>query len=227
MASYTILSVGGSIIIPPGGFDIDFLKKFRDLILAEVKNGEKFILVIGGGATARTYQKAAAAFGQASEEDLDWVGIKATTLNAELARVLFGPDAYEEVAIDPTKKIKTSKPVIIAAGWKPGCSTDKDAVLLAKTYGAKEIFNLSNVDYIYDSDPRKNKDAQKKERLSWREFRAIVGDRWVPGANVPFDPSAAKEAEKLKLRIGFVKGTDLGEVKKAISRQPFLGSVIE
>ena len=51
-----ILSVGGSIIIPKTGFDIDFLKKFRRMILNRVKKGEKFILVIGGGATCRVFK---------------------------------------------------------------------------------------------------------------------------------------------------------------------------
>ena len=48
MNKYKILSVGGSIIIPKTGFDISFLKKFRNLILTEIKKGNKFILVIGG-----------------------------------------------------------------------------------------------------------------------------------------------------------------------------------
>ena len=42
------------------------------------------------------------------------------------------------------KKVKTNRPIIVAAGYKPGCSTDYDAVLLAKTYSAKELFNFSN-----------------------------------------------------------------------------------
>jgi uridylate kinase len=57
-ASYKILSVGGSIVILQTGFDIEFLKKFHSLIMREVKAGGKFILVIGGGATARQYQAA-------------------------------------------------------------------------------------------------------------------------------------------------------------------------
>jgi uridylate kinase len=48
-----IISVGGSIVIPKTGFDIPFLKKFRQLIINEVKRGSRFILVIGGGATGR------------------------------------------------------------------------------------------------------------------------------------------------------------------------------
>ncbi|MBI5729286.1 MAG: UMP kinase [Candidatus Magasanikbacteria bacterium] len=222
---YTILSVGGSIIIPKTGFDFTFLKAFRDLIVTEIKNGKQFILVIGGGATARQYQSSGSAF-NASAADLDWIGIKATALNAELVRVLFKEYAHESVITKPTKKVATTRPLIVAAGWEPGCSTDYDATLLAKTYGAKTLFNLSNVDYVYDSDPNKNPGAKKIERIGWADFRKIVGDKWTPGANVPFDPSAAKLAQKLKVTVGFIKGTDLGEVKKALSGGIFRGTVI-
>ncbi|MDO8499753.1 MAG: UMP kinase [bacterium] len=224
--NYKILSVGGSIIIPVGGFDIAFLKKFRDLIIAQVKAGQKFILVIGGGSTARVYQKAGKETVNLNNTNLDWLGIYCTHLNAEFVRLLFGDLAHKEVIKNPNKKITTKKPIIVAAGFEPGCSTDNDAVILAKTFGVKEIFNLSNVDYVYTGDPKTNQNAKKLDKVSWAEFRKIVGDKWVPGKNVPFDPVAAKRAEKLKLKVGFVKGTDLGELGKALSWQKFQGTVI-
>src|SRR3989338_11271035 len=225
--NYTILSVGGPIIIPKTGFDVEFLKKFRDLILEQVRLGKKFILVIGGGATARSYQETLKGCGVTQNEELDWMGIDATAINANFMRRLFGEAAYEKTVVKPTRMVKTDKPIIIAAGYKPGWSTDTDAVLWAKAYGAKEIFNLSNVDYVYDSDPNVNPSAQKFENLTWKRFRKIVGSKWVPGANVPFDPIAAKKAAKLGLKVGFVKGTSLPEVKLAITGQKFNGTVID
>lgn len=226
MADYKILSVGGSVIIPKTGFDIEFLKKFRDLILERVKLGEKFILVIGGGATCRQYQDALRECGVTDDLSLDWMGIESTYLNANFVRHLFSVTVYEKVTVKPNRMVKTDKPVIVAAGYKPGWSTDTDAVLAARAYGAKEIFNLSNVDYVYDSDPNVNPNAQKFENLSWKQFRKIVGNKWVPGANVPFDPIAAKKAAKLGLKVIFVKGSDLEEVKKALSDQIFRGTMI-
>lgn len=224
--SIKIISVGGSIIIPKTGFDIDFLKNFRQLILDAVKKGQKFILIIGGGATCRAYQDAAKQVVLMSSEELDLLGIKATVFNAEFVKFLFKGYAHPEVVVNPTKKIKTKSPVIIAAGWKPGCSTDTDAVLMANTYGAKELVNLSNIDYVYTSDPRLNPDAKKLESISWKELRKIIGDKWVPGANLPFDPIAARKAEKLKLTVKFAKGTDLAQVRRILSGEPHQGTVI-
>lgn len=227
LQDWKIISVGGSIIIPKIGFDIAFLKKFRTLIIRQVKKGQKFILVIGGGATCRAYQQAAKAVAGLSNYQLDWLGIKTTVVNAEFVKSIFGSNAHATVITNPGKKIKTNQPIIIAAGWKPGCSTDKDAVLLAKTYGATEVINLSNVDYVYSADPKKNKNAKKLPRLTWSEFRKIVGNQWRPGANVPFDPMAAKEAEKLGLTVKFARGTDLRAVAAAITGKSVIGTVIK
>ena len=225
-SGFNVISVGGSIIIPQTGFDSQFLKQFRDLIIKQDKSGKKFIMVIGGGATARQYQAAAKNVGIIDREELDYIGIAATVLNANFVKRLFGDLAYAEVVTNPTKKVKTSKPIIIAAGWKPGCSTDTDAVLMAKTYDAKAMYNLSNIDYVYTSDPKTNPTAEKIMTISWRDFRKIIGDEWNPGANLPFDPIAAKTAEKLKLTVGFVRGDNLVEVEQALSFGQFNGTTI-
>jgi uridylate kinase len=224
---YRIISVGGSIIIPPEGFNVEFLKKFRELILERVKMGEKFILVIGGGSTCRKYQQAAKETADVSDTDLDWLGIYATHFNARFVGQLFNDLAESELIINPTKKIRSKKSILIAGGWKPGCSTDYDAVLLAKTYGAKELINLSNIDYIYDADPRQNPQANKMENLTWDELRQIVGDTWIPGANLPFDPVAAKTAQKLGLTVKFAKGTDLSSLKSVLDGKQYQGSLIK
>ncbi len=222
-----IISVGGSIIIPKTGFDLDYLKKFRKLILDEVKKGYKFVLVIGGGSTCRAYQEAAKGVVKMSDTDLDWLGIYTTHFNAEFVRLLFGDQAYAEVIKNPTKKIKNNKPIILAGGWVPGCSTDRDAVLLAKNFKAKEVINLSNFDFVYSADPKKDSNAKPYTKLSWVEMRKIVGDKWNPGANLPFDPMAVKEAQKFGLKVSFVSGADLVEVKKAVEGQPFQGTIVQ
>lgn len=224
---YRIISVGGSIIIPKTGFDLVFLKKFRDLILKQVKQGMKFLLVVGGGATCRQYQATLAHVADVTDDDLDWLGVYTTVFNAQFVRLLFKDVAYEKVVSDPTKKIKTNKSIIIISGWKPGWSTDNCATLLAKTYKAKELINLSNIDYVYDRDPMKFTNAKKIEDIDWFSFRKeIVGNMWNPGANAPFDPIASKEAEKLRLTVKMVKGTNLKEVENVLMGKKFKGTVI-
>ncbi|HRY36496.1 MAG TPA: UMP kinase [Candidatus Magasanikbacteria bacterium] len=225
MKKTIVISLGGSIIIPKTGFDPKFLRSFVKMILS-FKKDYKFILVCGGGNTARLYQGVAKNAGKLQTVDLDWIGIYSTRLNARLMQALFGKNAHFELVIDPTKTQKWTTQVMIAAGWKPGFSTDYDAVLLAKKYGADTVINLSNIDYVYDKDPRTNKDAKKLESVGWVEFQKIVGTKWVPGANVPFDPVATALARKNKMKVLFVKGDNLTEVKKAIGDKKIKGTVI-
>ncbi|HBU06880.1 MAG TPA: UMP kinase [Candidatus Magasanikbacteria bacterium] len=226
-SKYKIISVGGSIIIPKTGFDINFLKKFRELILARVKKGEKFILVIGGGATCRAYQEALAKTVKTSNENLDWLGIYTTIFNAQFVRLLFGDYAYEEVVSYPKEKVKTTKSIIVASGWKPNSSSDYDAVELTKAYGAGEVINLSNISHVYTKDPKKYKDAEKIEKISWKNFRKnIIGNIWKPGANAPFDPKASRIAEKAGLRVVVLDGNNLKEVEKVLKGEKFNGTII-
>lgn len=224
---YKILSIGGSIIIPKTGFDPVFLKQFRSFILSEIKKGERFILVIGGGATCRTYQQAARQVVPLTNDELDWIGIHTTIYNAEFVRMLFGDIAHADIVTNPTKKVRTQKPLIIAAGWKPGCSTDTDAVHLAKTYGAREVLNVSNIECVYDKDPNQFPDAKKIPSIDWKTFRRdIVGDTWSPGHSAPFDPVASRMAERLKLRVSIVNGMMIPQLRAAIHGRKFTGTII-
>ncbi|OGH64877.1 MAG: hypothetical protein A2821_00160 [Candidatus Magasanikbacteria bacterium RIFCSPHIGHO2_01_FULL_41_23] len=222
-----ILSVGGSIIIPQTGFNPDFLKKFRTLILKRVAQGEKFIIVTGGGSIARQYQNGARLLGKPTNSDLDWIGIQTTILNAHFMRVLFSGYSHDEIILNPHQKIKTTKPLIFAGGEKPGCSTDLDAVDFAHTYDAKDILNLSNIDYVFDKDPNKFSDAKRIEDMNWETFRRdVVGYTWDPGKNVPFDPTASTAAAKWKMTVSILNGNNLKEVAKAIDGKKFKGTRI-
>ncbi len=220
-----IISVGGSLIIP-AAVDSDFLKKFRELLLRHIQEGERFVIIAGGGKTARIYQEGLRNTIESSSTLLDWVGIYATHLNARLMHLLFSEVAYPSVIEDPTQPIEFTQKVLIAAGWKPGCSTDHDAVLLAKNLGAKKLINLSNIDYVYDKDPNKYPDAKKIEDVSWAEFRKIIPEKWDPGLNAPFDPVASKEAEALGLEVFIMNGKNLDNLDSAFRDKAFLGTRI-
>lgn len=226
MKKLIVLSLGGSIIIPPTGFNTEFLKNFRKLIIKEVKKGYRFIIVTGGGQTARAYQAAANSLSHMQPDDIDWIGIHATRLNAHFIRVILRDRAHPVVIRDFTVPHPWTESVLVASGWKPGWTTDYCAVKFAELYDAKTVVNLSNVSHIYDSDPKKNPKAKKLQNISWKEIRKMVGNKHVPGANVPFDPIASKEGEKLGLIVIFAKGTDLEQVENAIEGREVVGTVI-
>ena len=198
-----VLSLGGSLIVPDK-IDVKFLKNFKKTILNFTAKKNKVIIICGGGKTCRIYQNECKKISTTSNKELDLLGIKATMLNAQLVKAIFGDKAI--LIGDPEKKIKTNKKIIIGAGWLPGYSSDMDAVLVAKNFKAKTLINLSNVQYIYNKDPNKFKDAKKIKQTTWKNFQKIVGTKWIPGKNTPFDPIATKLATKLKLKLLFMNG---------------------
>lgn len=221
-----IVSLGGSVIVPDE-VDTVFLKKFRRVILDFIKNGGRAVIVAGGGGTNKKYNAAAQKIEKIKNVDLDWLGIAVTRLNAELIRVIFGNAAYGKVVINPTEKIKTNKKIIIAAGWLPGCSSDKDAILWAKNFGAKKVVNLSNIDYVYDKDPKKFKNAKPLKNLEWAEYRKMVGSKWIPRMHAPFDPIASQSAEKWGMEVVIMKANYLDNFNDFLKGREFKGSVIK
>lgn len=224
-----IISVGGSLIVPNGGIDTAFLKNLNTFIRREVKKGWRFFLVIGGGNTTRHYQDAGKdVIGDITKEDVDWIGIHATRLNAHLIRTIFTDIAHPRIIENYDHKLVNWKePLVIGAGWKPGWSTDFDAVVLARDYNGKLIINLSNVYFVHDKDPRKHKNTRKIKHLSWAEMEKIVGPKWRPGMNAPFDPVATALAKKLGLKVVVTNGRDFSNLVNILEGRKFKGTLIE
>jgi len=210
----------------PNEVDTKFLKQFRALIIGQIKKGHRFILITGGGKTCRNYQAALKLVASPKPLDLDWLGIYSTRFNAQLVRLMFGKLAHQKVVENPNEKVKFQEKILVAGGWIPGRSTDDDAVRLAKTYNSKTIVNLSNIDYVYDKDPKKFKNAKKFEQMSWTDYLRLAGKKWQPGANYPFDPVAAKFAKQHQQKVIIVNGKNLKNLEKILSSKPFIGTTI-
>jgi uridylate kinase len=228
----TVISLGGSIVAPDAvdeGFLKDFVALIRELLNADAE--QRFIFVVGGGGPARVYQRAyreiSAGTGiHAFDAEADWIGVMATRLNAQLVRALMGEWCSQDVVTDPTQAADMTGRVLVAAGWKPGFSSDNDAVLLAERFRADTVINLSNIEQVYTDDPKKNPRAKPLDAVSWADFRVLVGDEWVPGKNVPFDPVASRRAGELGLKVICAAGRDLENLKKILRGEPFRGTTI-
>ncbi len=234
-----VLSVGGSIIAPSEP-DVAFLDGFckmaKDWLVTN--NETRLILVAGGGGPARLYQNAFKKFFERQTDQVvygsiedrnsacDWLGIMATRLNAQLLKAGFGSLCQQAVVIDPTKVTDFTGRVLVAAGWKPGFSSDNDAVLLAERFNADTVVNLSNIEKVYTDDPRTNPDARPLDKISWADFRKMVGDEWVPGKNVPFDPIASKKAEQLGLTVICAAGKNIANIRNILDSKEYVGTTI-
>ncbi len=224
-----IISLGGSLLVPEN-IDAEFVANFKKFIVSHIKKGYRFILVTGGGKTARRYIEAAGQITKITDEDRDWLGIHATRMNAHLVRTIFREYAHPRINTNPHDLedfYSAPEPILVAAGWRPGFSTDFDAVVIGKYLDAKKIINLSNVERVYDKDPRTHADATPYDSITWKNFRKIVGKKWNPGMNVPFDPIASEMAEKEGMEVAIMNGGDLQNVSNYVAGKKFVGTLIK
>ena len=225
----TIVSLGGSIIAPDG-VDHVFLASFRDAVVQFLERNKeaRLVFVAGGGAPARVYQKALRSIRDDADQRIqDWLGIKATHLNAMLIKGIFSEYAPDDIVTDPTAKdIQFTGRILTAGGWKPGFSTDTDAVYLARRFGGRRIINLSNISKVYSADPRTDKSAVPLDSISWHDFRAMVGDEWTPGKNAPFDPIASRLAEESGITVICADGRNISNTIAILEGREAEGTVI-
>lgn len=225
-----VLSLGGSLIVPNGGIDVAFLTEFHAFIRDQVSSKKRrFFITVGGGSITRNYQAAARAVRQhdLSDTDADWLGVHATRLNAQLIRAIFQDIADPRVIKHYEIILKIQSPVAIAAGWKPGWSTDYCAVTVCQDYGLSQVINLTNVDQVYDKDPNKYSDAKPLGEITWSTYRKLVGDVWKPGMNAPFDPIASKLAQEVGVTVKILNGKNLINLGLALDGKPFVGTMIK
>ena len=223
--NWIVISLGGSILCPDR-VDIEYIKSFVKMVKEKVAQGMSFAIITGGGKIARDYRDALLASGINDTYILDLMGIDATRYNAELIRYSFGDLAESKIFLDPTNLTLTGKNILVGGGWKPGHSSDGSAVALAKTLGAKKLVNLSNIDYVYTADPRKDSNAQKIEKIGWAEFRKLLPEGWNPGISAPFDPIAAQMAQEEGLEVVVMNGKNLQNLESYINGKEFIGTVI-
>lgn len=240
-----LVKIGGSILNPDGRYDE---KLVQELIHTVKESQEKFIFVVGGGKLCRKIMEAAKPFlSESLKEEKkvnlanDEIGIAVTKINARYLLERFqeklGPEVYPEILLNPKEKVKSEARVFLAGGWKPGHSTDKDMMLLAKRFKVPRAFKLTDFDYVKKVHPREIADLpyeKIKERLdraesipemSWEKLKKLVGEKWSPGMNTPFDPQAAEMGCKLrkKLQLYFLRKE---EFSKALKGEKFKGTVV-
>jgi len=228
MQENLVLSIGGSLIIPNGGINTVFLNKLNVFIRKNVSKNRRFFLVSGGGSTARHYIAGGRkVIKKITNEDLDWLGIHSSRLNAHLLRTIFRDIAHPRITENYNHRILNLKElVVVGAGWIPGWSTDYCAMMFAKNYCASLVINLSDLYWIYDKDPHKYQKAAKIEKTTWDFYQTLVGDKWTPGLSAPIDPIAAKLAKENNITVITTKGDDFANLQKIIDGQSFKGTVV-
>jgi len=174
-----LLKLSGEVLAGEKGSGIDFDKVLE--VCAAVKEsvdmGVQVAIVVGGGNFWRGRSS-----GKMDRTRADHMGMLATTINSlALADALeqIGVTARVQTAIEmrqiaepyirnkAVRHLEKGRVVIFGCGTgNPFFSTDTAAALRAAEIGADVIFKATNVDGVYDSDPKTNPNAKKYDTLS-------------------------------------------------------------
>ena len=221
-----VISLGGSVVCPDE-IDENFLKKFRAFVMSQTRRDYKFIIIVGGGALARKYQKSGVKIANLTNDDKDWIGIASTCLNAMLVKIILGLKAHPKI-LDSRGAVKgfNKRPIIVGSGWEPGASSDMVAVQAAVDFGVDTVINLGKPDFVYTANPDKDKTAKPIEKLTWQEYFKIIPKKWIPGLSTPFDPIAGRFAQRNNIKVIVADGKDIPNLAAILQSRTFRGTTI-
>lgn len=221
-----VMSLGGSLIVPEK-VDQNFLREFKKVIIKNSKDN-RFIVVCGGGTVARKYISALREIGL-SDEFQSFAGISATRMNARFMSYLFKINPRKGVphTFRTIKKYIKNQSVVFcgALEYKPNQTSDSTAAEIASSF--KTIFiNITNVDGLYNKNPKENKNAKLIPKISWEEFFVMANEKeFKPGQHFVLDQTAARIIKENQVRT-YIVGSNLKELDNILNNKKFKGSII-
>ncbi len=203
-----VLKIGGSLLYDEAGQIItERIRQYGTVIAKLVDDGHQLVIVVGGGRPARVYISAARELG-ASEAHCDWLGIKMARHNAELLCAALGEIAYPKIVVtlDELEVAMVHGKVVLMGGLIPAQSTNAVAAVAAETINAERMFNATNVDGVYDKDPKLD-GAKKLNKVHISELKEILsGGGTRAGEYKLFDSVAIRVVERSKIRAVIFDG---------------------
>jgi uridylate kinase len=224
-SSPVVVSIGGSVLVTGTG-DTEYLGALAKL-LRDCGAECPLAVTTGGGATARQYIRLGRDLGL-TEVELDEVGIDVTRLHARLLAGRIGsptPDRIPTSVREVVHELHRASPVVLG-GTEPGHTTDGVAALVAVRLRAARVVNATDVDGVYDQDPRKHPTARRRDALTWPEFRTLVhaATTGEAGQNFLFDRFGADLLARAGIPLWVVQGRDIENLGAALRGEPFRGT---
>ena len=222
-----VISLGGSVFATGEG-DAGFLDKLATT-LGRIATEIPLVITVGGGRTAREYIRIGRALGL-TEIELDEIGIDVTRLHARLLAARLGPPApaHPPTTIAAAVNEAHRGPIVVLGGTEPGHTTDAVAALLAVRLRAARVVNATNVDGLYDRDPRVDPKAKRIDRIGWDKFRSLVMAHTDgrAGQEFLFDRLGAEALGRTGIPLRIVDGRDLDNLEAAVRGRTFRGTAV-
>jgi len=208
--------------------DVEVVASYVELIRELSKVGWKIVVVAGGGGIAREYISMAERLG-APPTYLDMLGIEASRLNALLMISALNDIAYPSIpkSVEEVRVASVINDVVVLGGLQPGQSTATVAALVAEAVGSKLLVNCANVDGVYTSDPRRDPNARRLDRVKTVELRSLVESKPLPGYYELFDIWSLEILSRSGITMYVIDGRRVDLVRRALYEGVVEGTVVE
>jgi len=223
-----VFNIGGSVFCPSGMPDIAYVKKFSRFVSALRKGKHKILVVVGGGGIARKYIEATRSFNP-SEDFLDRIGILGTRMNAMVLIASLGKNAYGKVVKnkEELEHAMSSGKIVVMGGTVPGQTTDAVTIAAAELFKADLVIIGTDVDGVYDRDPKKYKKAKLLENMTVEELLRVIKTKKHEAKPVAvIDPVAVELLRGTKTKTIVLNGKKIKNMEKAIEGKKFVGTTI-
>lgn len=220
-----VFSLGGSVFAP-SGVDPAYVSHVA-VMLKELSSKHQLAVVVGGGRPARERIKEAREKG-VSWAECDHIGIMATRENARYLVMALGREANRTVPETVYEAASIfGKRIVVMGGTEPGHSTDAVAALVADWVGADIFINASNVDAVYDKNPREHPDAKPLSTISIDELILLLDGVGFNAGEYPLlDPTALKVIKRSGIRSVVLDGRNVENMRAAAEGREFQGTQI-
>jgi uridylate kinase len=182
------------------------LKEYAQVLL-EIQSKVQPVIVSGGGVIARHYVSLARLLGS-DESSLDEMGIEISRLNAMLLSASLGDSVYPVIPsnLEEISVACQSGKIIVSGGLHPGQSTNATAALICEKIKADRFLNATDVDGIYDSDPKKNTKAKMFKEITIKKCLDLLNNESTQAGNYELmDIVAMKVIERSKIPTYVIK----------------------
>lgn len=225
-----LLKLSGEALAGKNGesFDEALIKNIANEIKQVCDDGVEVAVVVGGGNIIRGANQE-----NMDREKADYMGMLATVINSMSISEIFKNCGLEtkvfsavpmEVVCEtynPTSAddaLSAGKIAILGGGTgKPYVTTDTTATLRAKELNCDCVLKATKVDGVYDSDPMKNPDAVRFDKISYDESLER-------GLKI-MDDKAFQMAKENKIPIIVFNMFEQGNIKKVLSGED-VGTVV-
>jgi len=223
-----VISLGGSLIVPDK-INIELLERFKRILLRHLGN-YKFIVVCGGGKTARIYIN-----GLEHEKTRKKVyfqsllGVSITRTNARFMTYFFGKDANQGIPhnMEDVENLLKKHNIVFCGALRYGKNETSDgtAAKLANYFNT-DFINLTNVKGLYDKNPKKFRSAKFIPEISHKDFYKMAKKiKYKPGQHFVLDQKAAKIIKKHNI-MTFILGPELKNLDNLLNGKHFVGTII-